>query len=530
MQPWTAPRPAPVPPAPMATGDTTPTYYVLIPRRLAEDLRTAPIAIAAFALIARIFRATGQPVPLSAGDLQVFDPSLRDGAAARALIHLAKTPWVSVTPRLGGKSTYTPTWGIIGDTPCPWDLHAPCLGRPRHIPTLRLDQNILDVCMGRLDPHPAPPAIARRYLTTPLLGLREVGAYTLALAGLPVANPILDDLHLLVHGQPRPLPDEATILASASQRAPDALTDAGWRRTAFPPPPPPPAEPGHVLFFVPPRQIGPMTGGRLGEGLGEGLGNQIGHGAHGAGAITAAESLKTSVVIDTSRSHGVMEEKEKDSTTSPQANNAHHGGGGDIPLRHRTAGRRVPPPTDSPVPSESAQLLLAVGVRRSVAQRLADRPVAQVTRVIAQSRARTDVRDLPAWVVSALRDLPATDVPMEPEQLLSALPIYQHSGLTDEQRDRWIYRFRAVHTAAEQRAILARLAQEHPADHLGDLPLPDAIPVPVVHERPLSALPIYQHPGLTDEQRNRWIYRFRAVATPAEQRAILARLEQEHPA
>ncbi|NNJ13065.1 hypothetical protein EKD04_022320 [Chloroflexales bacterium ZM16-3] len=534
MQPWTAPRPAPVPPAPLATGAPTPTYYVLIPRRLAEDLRSAPIAIAAFALIARIFRATGQPVPLSAGDLQVFDPALRDGAAARALIHLAKTPWVSVTPRLGGKSTYTPTWGSIGGTPCLWDLHAPSLGRPRHIPTLRLDQNLLDVCMGRLDPHPDHPAIARRYLTTPLLGLREVGAYTLALAGLPVANPILAGLHLLVHGQPRPVPDEATILASASQRAPDALTEAGWRRTAFPPPPPPPAEPGHGLFFVPPGQIGPMTGEGLGEGLGGGLGgglgDQIGHGAHDAGPITASESLETHLAVDAPGSHGIMNQKDRDSTTDTSEQTLTSAGGGEISLRHRTAGRRVPPPTDALAPNESTQLLLAIGVRRSVALRFAEHPVAQVTQVIAQARARADVRDLPAWVVSALRDLPATDTPLEPEPLLSALPIYQHPSLTDEQRDRWIYRFRAVHTAAEQRAILARLAQEHPADHLDDLALPDAIPVPVVPERPLSALPIYQHPGLSDEQRDRWIYRFRAVATPAEQRAILARLEQEHPA
>jgi lipase chaperone LimK len=93
---------------------------------------------------------------------------------------------------------------------------------------------------------------------------------------------------------------------------------------------------------------------------------------------------------------------------------------------------------------------------------LAERPVAQVTRVITQARARADVRDLAAWVVSALRDLPATEEPLEPERPLSALPIYQHPGLTDEQRDRWIYRFRAVTTPAEQRAILVRLAQEHP--------------------------------------------------------------------
>ncbi|MEI7772119.1 MAG: hypothetical protein WCI67_19145, partial [Chloroflexales bacterium] len=206
MQPWPSSRRTLMPPALAATGDDTPTYYVPVPRRLAEDLRDAPVAVGAFALIARIFRATRQPVPLSAGDLQVFDPSLSDSAAARALIHLAKTPWVIIARRLGRKITYTPTWGAVHDIPCPWDLQAPCLGRPRHIPAMRLDQRLLDVCMGRLDPHPDHPAMARRYLSAPLLGLREVGVYTLALAGLPLPSQRLEDLHLVINGQPRPVP------------------------------------------------------------------------------------------------------------------------------------------------------------------------------------------------------------------------------------------------------------------------------------------------------------------------------------
>jgi hypothetical protein len=101
-------------------------------------------------------------------------------------------------------------------------------------------------------------------------------------------------------------------------------------------------------------------------------------------------------------------------------------------------------------------------VRRSVAASLAERPTSQVARVIAQARARSDVRDLAAWVVSALRDLPAVEEPPEPTRPLSALPIHTHPDLTDEQRDRWIYRFRAAPTPTEQRAILERLAQEHP--------------------------------------------------------------------
>ena len=106
-----------------------------------------------------------------------------------------------------------------------------------------------------------------------------------------------------------------------------------------------------------------------------------------------------------------------------------------------------------------------VGVRRSVAASLADRPVAQVSRVITQARTRTDVRDLAGWIVSVLRDLPATEeplAPLEPEKPLSAMPIYKYPNLTDEQRDRWIWRFRAATTPAAQRAVLAQLERDHP--------------------------------------------------------------------
>ncbi|MBX0328233.1 hypothetical protein K2Z83_11150 [Oscillochloris sp. ZM17-4] len=96
-----------------------------------------------------------------------------------------------------------------------------------------------------------------------------------------------------------------------------------------------------------------------------------------------------------------------------------------------------------------------------MAASLADRQAVQVARVIAQARARADVRDLAGWVVAALRDLP-DGIETPPERPLSALPIHAHPDLSDEQRDRWIRRFRAAPTPAEQRAILDRLTQEHP--------------------------------------------------------------------
>jgi hypothetical protein len=452
---WTSPRPAAVPPAPATEGSNTPDYYVPIPRRLAEDLRDTPAAVGAFALLARIFRATRQPVPLSPNDLQVFDPALSYGAATRALQRLAGASWMIPQRRPGHKTTYTPSWGTVNGAICAWDLQAPCLGRPRHILALRLDQRLLDVCMGRLDPHPTHPAMARRYITAPLIGLREVGAYALTLAGMPVGSPALEDLRLILNGRAMPVPDEATILAVASQRAPHALSPDGWRRTPFDvAPTPTEAESGQALFFVPPGQIGSMIGGEIADPI---TGSALPE-VHS----TASGQRETPVSENVPGSHGIMNQKEINSTTSTAARIDQIGGGGDSPLRDRTSDQSVSPQADAPAPTESARLLQAVGVRHSVAASLADRPSAQVARVIAQARTRPNVRDLAAWVVSALRDLPTAEEPQEPERPLSAYPIHIHPGLSDEQRDRWIRRFRAVTTPAEQRAILEQMNREHP--------------------------------------------------------------------
>lgn len=48
-------------------------------------------------------------------------------------------------------------------------------------------------------------------------------------------------------------------------------------------------------------------------------------------------------------------------------------------------------------------------------------------------------------------------------------------------------------------------------------------------EPPPSVAVIHTYPGLTSEQRERWIRKFHAATTPVEKRAVLARLEQEHP-
>ena len=52
---------------------------------------------------------------------------------------------------------------------------------------------------------------------------------------------------------------------------------------------------------------------------------------------------------------------------------------------------------------------------------------------------------------------------------------------------------------------------------------------PAPQDPPPSLVVIHTYPGLDLDQRERWIRKFHAAATPAEKRAVLNRLEQEHP-
>lgn len=283
-------------------------YYVPLPRRLAEDLRNSPVAIGAYCLIARLYRISRAPVPLSPGDLQCLDPSLSYGAATRALRRLADSPYVLVERVRGRKNSYAPAWGAVSGAVLPWDLGAPCLGRPRHIAELRLDQRLFDTCLGHVRTHAEHPAIVERYVAQPLLGLEEVGAYGAALAGVAPAGGRLVELGLLDHC------------------------------------------------------------GR--------------------------------------------------------------------PLRE-------------------------IGVRRSVSERMGVRPQEQIAQVIAQARARGDVRDLAGWVVSALHELPESQPVGPPRPKASDRAILMHPELTHAERSRWLTRFRNADATARS-AVLERFIKEHP--------------------------------------------------------------------
>jgi hypothetical protein len=192
--------------------------YVFIPQRLIADLQVNPAAVGVYALIARLFLIYQEPIPLSAADLQRYDPSLSYGAARGALQRLTALRWLS--DQSGHKNQYTPTWGVIKGVVSPWRMDAPTLGRPAHIVTLRLDRRLLDVGLGKLIPHPTYPAQTKdRYLEQPILSLRDVGAYAQMLNGQGMAaTQTLWRYGLVRDGLHQPLPGAAELIALASQR------------------------------------------------------------------------------------------------------------------------------------------------------------------------------------------------------------------------------------------------------------------------------------------------------------------------
>jgi hypothetical protein len=449
---YTAPAPG------QETAAAGPTTYLPLPRPMVEDLRDAPAALGAYALIARLYMVTGAPVPLSPGDLQAFDPALSYGAARRALDRLADTGYALALVTAGRKTSYLPSWGTVGDSVRLWDRDAPLLGRPRHIRIVRLDDRLLDLYLGRLRPSASHQAIVERYVAAPLLGLRDVGGYAMSLAGVAWSSHALLELGLVSHTRTAlPLPEDRAILALASRRPqpgyPDGLTPAGQRLAGLAPQLDT-APAGQVPFFVPPGVIGEG----IGEEIGGGIGGVIGDSKSSRGDFFPSQRPKTGQNGKSARSHGLTESTESDGTTTTQSSSPTRSGGGGV-----NTSSPAPTPPASAV-TESERQLRSLGVRADIARQLGERPTEQVARVIAQARARQGIRDLPAWVVSALRALPADEIPADPadDRLVSARPIYFHPGLDCDQRSDWLMRFRAARTPADQRAVLARLEREHP--------------------------------------------------------------------
>jgi hypothetical protein len=381
--------------------------YVLLPRGLLADLRDSPVAIAVYALVGRLYRIYQQPVPLSVNDLLLYDPCLRYGAASRAFDRLIRDGWLIAT-HTGTKTAYTPTWGLIGAKARPWDLQTACLGCPRHTATLRLDQRLFDTCIGRMEPHRLHPALVDRYVTSPLLSLRDVGHYALCLAGMPHKSAKLASLGLVQDAQARPFPNDQTLLALASQQplrdnaTNRSLTDKGYARLGMHVTDTVPATPEATpLFFVPPELIGGVIGATTGPLIGS-SNNNIGH-------FTPLESAKAPLANTAEGSHGVMESMHNHGSPPTTHNKIQESSSGSKPNNAPSTGNHRAPnkqggdnATTLPA-TESTHLLMSINVLPQIIRELADCPAAEVQAAIDDAHSRPHVRDVPAWVVAILR-------------------------------------------------------------------------------------------------------------------------------
>jgi hypothetical protein len=377
--------------------------YISIPKKLIVDLRDTPLALALYFFIARLYLVLQAPVPLSRGDIRLFDPCAKIGAIKRALDRLVQDGWL--LELRGYKSSYIPTWGKNrAGTPYQWKVGAPLLGCPWEVwrDATRIDRALLDVFMGRLTPQPRLAADIVGYFIdgegrhTPLLQLREIGAYMLIAAGFPSSS--TDELRRwgLVHdSQAQPIPDDAVVLALASQRASiadfwlskEAWYKLGWFGTRSSQPTVPAGAEPAPLIFVPKERIGGLIPHVIGE--------SIGCSPFTEGGNTAAESAQTTARYNATTMIGISQES-RESRDSPPYPPTRDSGGGGVITSTKEENRRIALPN-----TESAHALFSIGVNDpDCLVELSTLPFEQVGGAIryAESEALG-----PGWIVTALR-------------------------------------------------------------------------------------------------------------------------------
>jgi len=369
--------------------------YVFLPQRLLADLRANPAAIGAYALIARLFLIYQEPIPLSAADLQRYDPALSYGAARGALQRLVALRWLR--EQSGHKNHYTPTWGVIKGTTLPWRMDAPTLGRPAHVVTLRLDRRLLDIGLGRLIPHATYPAQTHnRYLARPILSLRDVGAYAQVLVGQTLAaTSALWRYGLMRDGIAQPIASAVELVARASQRTLEgdgaALTVQGLHLLGmdYATEQQTPSS-SQTLFFVDhaliPDLIPPLISALIPSET------------ESENPFSAVESPTLAPTEHTRVMQGNPGILSETSDSPPNPPTRAIGGGGD----DRLAGKKSEQKEDQSE-TESSRLLRSIGAFPSSVEEFADFSAELVGRAIIYAEAEPGIASVPGWVVEALR-------------------------------------------------------------------------------------------------------------------------------
>lgn len=385
---------------PAGPPSLTPTIQLII------QLRDNPLALGLLCFIQRLFLIHQAPIPLSAADVAAGDPGASPQAVRRALTRLIRAGGLVADSGRGAKRRCLPGWGLVNGQPRPWDRQRKMYNRPTHLPAVRLDIRIFDYFLGRLILHERLPALAERYVTAPLLGLRDIGALLLLEAGLPAPAESVERLSrcgLVRGGRPCALPadgDDILRWVSQNQLGADAptLSDKGLRRLGLPPksddPPPPPT--GQPLVYLDPEhyhqtaQFAPQFTGCCAGRL-AGLNRQ--KQAVEIKDSPSPEADKIDASLGASDFTWNLKHKKHESTLPS-------GGGG---LQQKNSNRRRKP--TEPLPeTPTAKLLQELGARPASIRELCHIDSGPVEGIIAYGRSRGDVRSLAGWVVQALRE------------------------------------------------------------------------------------------------------------------------------
>jgi hypothetical protein len=366
-------RPHPPPAEPVAP-------YCPLPRRMLSDLRDNELAIGLYLLVARLFLISHAPIPLSRADVLAYDPNIKAGAVKRAFDRLTAGGWLVISTVPGSpKHHYTPTWGVVGGTARPWSLQAPGLGRPRHVEIVRVNRDLLDVGLGRLDPHPRHAAEIARYLVAPALSLVDLGAYALVVTGLGRVTPTLTTLGLVEGNLVCAVPPASALLQHFARRCGIELSEHGRRKL---------------------DNLPISSRGVIGRPIGGVIGQLIGAAPEQHQSFSASERLERPQRLRRPTIPGIVRDS-SDSLTPPPTPAAPGGGGRPTPPKRRTG---PPRPIAALVPdTEATQLLRTISVRPAQQIELAGMTLSMVEAAIADGRARQGIRDLAGWVVYLLR-------------------------------------------------------------------------------------------------------------------------------
>jgi len=387
--------------------------YLWFPTKLTETLAHAPLALGIYALIARRWLVTHTAVPLSALDIQAYDPSLTRAKIRTAFDQLLTGHWLAIPhpPHQGCKIAYIPTWGKQREGVRQWET-AQSFNRGR-VATHRLDRTLLDTYLGRIEPRHYGQPLITRYLTTPALTLTDVGVYMLLVAGVPHrhSTATLQRRGLCHQNVPLAVPTVAEILAQGTMSRHGAqrlqmLPRGEMLRPSDPDPRPP-------LFFVEPdlATIMVMT-------MATNLAMMDSASEDG---FEASSSEETAVASEhgnvTGRSCRIGKEDQPPENTLHSIQN---GGGVFVSdQKNGRSGSESDPDVQAPnaknfprrrnimsIPdTPQVALLRSLAIRPKQVLEFAAIDLATLETVVADARQRSGIRDIGGWVVSILRDI-----------------------------------------------------------------------------------------------------------------------------